>query len=313
MINLDPNVIKAYTDEPVSRTEELAGGHINRSFLVTCSERYVLQCLNTEVFADHLKYIEDNYLKYRARCQKAGGEIGEWCCPEWLRDKEGQLFHRDKEGRVYRMYRYIYGDIPGEADPYEAGAGLGKLHRLLNDLKSDEIKDVLPNLHDLSYYYDRYLEQNDSHINRDPQIDKLIDQNIRDMLRLSRPAGRVIHGDAKVSNMIMRNGKVVGFIDLDTMMWGSVFDDIADCIRSCCMKEDGGFDNDGLARLLSGYKEGAGVTFAHEDKELAKEAAMRSRFMVGLRYYTDYLAGGKYFREEYPGQDLDKARRLMVF
>ena len=127
-------------------------------------------------------------------------------------------------------------------------------------------------------------------------------------MSVSVPCGYLIHGDAKRGNMICRDGRVAGFIDLDTLMPGSVFDDIADCIRSCDSRNDA--DPMMIVHFIHGYEEGADTMFTPDAIALIGQNTVKHRFMLGLRYYTDYLSGNVYFKEEYPGQNLARARQL---
>ena len=54
-------IIQKYTDEPVRDVSALGGGHINRSFLVTGDERYVLQSINPGLYKEHLDALSYNY------------------------------------------------------------------------------------------------------------------------------------------------------------------------------------------------------------------------------------------------------------
>ena len=122
----------------------------------------------------------------------------------------------------------------------------------------------------------------------------------------------MIHGDAKPDNMIFREGKVVGFIDLDTMMPGSVFNDIADGMRYCCETEDHVFIPAKAGSLITGYCDGADAEITEDATGLIGHTYYRNRFMLGLRYYTDYLAGGTYFGCADPGATLAKASALLL-
>ena len=96
--------------------------------------------------------------------------------------------------------------------------------------------------------------------------------------------------DAKIGNMIIRNGKVAGFIDLDTIMTGSVFDDIADCVRSCCLNDEGNIENTEFMDLIRGYEQTSGTVFTLSQKDLIRKNIEKNRFLLGLRYYTAYSA-----------------------
>ncbi len=306
------NTAAQFTGKTVTDIRPLSGGHINESFLVTTdADSYVLQCLNSSLYSEHLTELEGNYLQYRAACERAGVRPGEWICPEWFKNRSGRFFHTDADGIIWRSYRLIPGDAPAQDELYEAGAGLGRLHRILRGCDTAAIRPILPDLHNLRAYYDKYLETGDVP-GREAGLDRAISDNIDKMLDVSVPTDAVIHGDAKISNMIMQGGNVVGFIDLDTLMPGSVYDDLADCIRSCCIRDNGEVDMAGFDMLLNGYEAGVGTKLPSDMRELALMNVMKNRFMLGLRYYTDCLTGSRYFIETRPGQNLQKAKQLLA-
>ncbi len=306
------STVAQYSVNTVTDIRPLGNGHINVSFLVTSDTgSYVLQCLNNALYADHLAELEGNYLQYHSACERAGVRTGAWICPEWLKSRSGQFFHKDPDGKIWRLYRYIPGDTSSPAEPFEAGEGLGRLHKILRRCDKTGVRPVLPGLHDLKSYYDKYLAVCDG-TRQVPELDRVISDNIEKMLDISVPADTIIHGDAKISNMIMRDGQVIGFIDLDTMMPGSPIDDLADCIRSCCIRDNGKIDTDMACRLLDGYETGAETELMPDMRSLALMNVQKNRFMLGLRYYTDHLTGKRYFTESYPGQNLQKARLLLL-
>ena len=122
------------------------------------------------------------------------------------------------------------------------------------------------------------------------------------VLEMARSQGRLrvrpIHGDPKVNNVMLdtTTGCAVGLVDLDTVKPGLVHDDIGDCLRSG--QSPGGrtrdwemvrFEADLLA-LLAGYRPwprlSTGPTYAY-----LYDAIRLIAFELGLRFFTDYLAG----------------------
>lgn len=311
------DIVSRYIDIPVDYIEEIIGGHINQSLLVTAGgNKYVLQCLSPAIAVESLRDLESNYLAYKAACEEytyaADSSPCGWECPEWLTDRSGQFLHTDVEGKTWRLYRHIAGDAIKSGEPYEAGMGLGRMHKILKNCNPGGIHSVFPNLHDLKHYYDEYLSIENAAVKRDPSLEDVIARDIDKLLGTDKLTDTVIHGDAKISNMIMRNGHVVGLIDLDTIMKGSVYDDIADCLRSCCMDENYELIQDQFASMLRGYGDGSGMEITYDVIKTAKLNLTKNIFMLGLRYYTDYLKGNKYFRESTPGDNLKKARKLLL-
>ena len=229
-------------------------------------------------------------------------------------DKNEKYIHIDQDGNIWRMYSYIPSDDPGlikQTEYYEIGKGLGKLHTILKTCKNIKNIRTTSHLHDLSYYYKEYLKQSKEYDKRIRALDMSISDNIDKFLEIRVSADSIIHGDAKIGNMILRDGKVAGFIDLDTIMTGSVYDDIADCVRSCCLDSEGNIEKHALLPLIKGYEEisGNGLTL---DINHIEQIIKKNCFMLGLRYYTDYLSGKGYFSQDYPGQTLDKAGKLLL-
>ena len=303
-------IISEYIDKPVSDITEIYGGHINKTFLVTAKDKYVLQCLNYDLYSEYTDILTDNYLSYRNACDMVSG-TDNWNCPEWLTAKNGQFFYCE-ENYIFRMYRYIESNNhPGKNnDPYYIGEGLGKIHRILRDCNN--IKPVHPDLYNLDYYYRQYLDT-DKNINpRINECDKIISDNIKDMLLIKDNEKGIIHGDAKTGNMIINDNKVIGFIDLDTLMPGSLLNDMADCMRSCCSDKKYILIEEKVKEFLDGYSHGFGKTLSDDKIQLLYQFYIRNRFMLGLRYYTDYLSGNNYFKENNPGDNLNKAKMLLI-
>ncbi len=128
---------------------------------------------------------------------------------------------------------------------------------------------------------------------------------------------RIIHGDPKINNVMVHSqtGKAVSIIDLDTIKPGLLLYDLGDCLRSCCNisgEESDDFDavRFDLGRceaLLSGYIGEAHECLTAQDFDFFFDAIRLIPFELGLRFYTDYLEGNRYFKSSYPTQNLDRA------
>ena len=316
-MNEKPNdqLISAYIQENVREIKRISTGHINQSFFIKGDNTYIIQALNKKLFLEHQDSLISNYLCYRSACEKYNTDNSDdYEFPVWLKDNEDRYFHCDLNGNIWRMYRYIPSDDAEyrNVDKYEIGRGLWKLHFILKSCAGIKSIRTVSHLHDLSYYYKEYLYQNEKTVKRISDIDKVIKNNIDKYIKIKVPAGSIIHGDAKMSNMIIREGRVAGFIDLDTIMAGSLYDDIADCVRSCCMDNEGNMINHSFDSFIKGYEDASGSGFTQDSMNLIINNIEKNRFMLGLRYYIDYLSGKGYFSEEYPGQTLNKATKLLL-
>ena len=130
-----------------------------------------------------------------------------------------------------------------------------------------------------------------------------------------------MHGDPKVNNVLLdtATGKAVALVDLDTVKPGLVHYDIGDCLRSGCNPwgeeteqwEAVRFDPDLGRALLQGYLAGAGGFLTDHDYHYLFAAIRLIAFELGLRFFTDYLAGNVYFKARRPEHNL--ARALVQF
>ena len=282
-------ILHRYIDAKINSVTPLGDGHINETLLAdTDKGKFVLQCLQKGMDTARL---EHNYRLYSRECDCIG-----WYYPAWLSNGEGNYFYTDQSGRSWRVYRYIDGDILSaplsRENLYACGQGLARMHSVLN------------------FYYDEYRQTLISpdlcSENRDSRTEEQINAGIERFLTLKPAAAAVVHGDAKLANILFRNGSVTGFLDYDTVMCGDAAEDIADCIRSCCVSS-GRPDRASADLLLDGY-----VSQAGDDIIRAVPAAFdKICFELALRYYTDHLSQKKRFREKYPGYCLERAQSLI--
>ena len=309
-----------YVNEQLEDIRAFDIGHINLSLYAETKEnRYVLQRLwSWRYTKEQIEKLEYNYLHYKNACETAAekGVILE--CPQWIRDREGQFF-RIEGGDYWRMYQMITGDMlkPKITDDelVVCGAGLAKLHYVLSFFP-EKPHAVYPFLHDLTYYFEEYCLQEKSDKYRVPEMDRVIEEKIGGYLKLSYPKEDVVHGDAKLGNMIVSGNRVKAFIDLDTLMVGSRLEDIADLIRSCCIyrEEEEAYI---IKMVLKGYQAAAkelsgDMMLTKEEAELMPDIVDKICFELGLRYYTDHLSGGGYFIERFSGENLQKAKQWLL-
>ena len=127
---------------------------------------------------------------------------------------------------------------------------------------------------------------------------------------------RPIHGDPKVNNILLgKNGKAISLIDLDTLKPGLIHYDIGDCLRSGCNPlgeetedwQNVTFDTKLAEAMLQGYLSLAGEFLTEQDYDYLYDAIRLIAFELGLRFFTDYLAGNVYFKVKHPTHNLTRA------
>jgi hypothetical protein len=113
--------------------------------------------------------------------------------------------------------------------------------------------------------------------------------------------------------------KAISLVDLDTVKPGLVHYDIGDCLRSGCNPlgeetadwESVDFEPELCRGILQGYLSEARGFLTDHDYAYIFDAARLIAFELGLRFFTDYLAGDRYFKTKYPEHNL--ARALVQF
>lgn len=300
-------ICKKFIQEHIILATPFGDGHVNDTFRVETEDGSGYVCQRIRKAMD-IAALEHNYLLYAQAFEAAG-----WSYPVWLRTKDGKRFFTDQEGDHWRMYPMIEGEVLAlplsENALFSCGQGLARMHLILQALPGTP-RAVYPMLHDLKHYYDRFcgLFENGTfdEEQRDMELEEEIHSRLEEMLSLTLDKTRLIHGDPKLANILFQEGKVKAFIDLDTVMQGSLLEDLADCIRSCCAK-DGKMDQTLAQSLLRGYRSVAGELLSEKEMELLPKVIRKICFELGLRYYTDSIAEKKSFREKYPGYLREKA------
>jgi Ser/Thr protein kinase RdoA (MazF antagonist) len=325
----------------VAAVTPLGNGNVNDTYLVELSagtnRRAVLQRVNTAVFRQPAQVMA-NIMEVSAHVERrlAAGvpQLAgrRWQMPHLLLDRTTGLPWRESEGEVWRCLSFIENAVSPERidDPAlarEVGFGLGLFHLLIADLPAERLADTLEGFHVTPTVLARYdqelalsavprctrsrwcLEFIEA---REPFASILEDARARGELQL-----RPIHGDPKVNNLMVDagSGQAVALIDLDTVKPGLVQVDIGDCLRSACNPagedttdlEAVHFDLGLAEAILSGYLGVAQEFLSTADRDYIVAATKLISFELGVRFFSDHLAGDVYFRTTHPGHNLERA------
>lgn len=237
--------------------------------------------------------------------------------------------------RVYNYIEYSKSFETAEGDPEvlrRSGEAFGKFLKQLSDFDASQLIESIPHFHDTAYRLQAFFDT----VAADPQGRaaacqeeiRLIRENAdfgctlcRQIQRGELPI-RVTHNDTKTNNILfdMDTLDPLVIIDLDTSMPGLACYDFGDTIRfaACTAQEDQpegmGLDLNLMRAYTEGYLSEAGsVLTAAEVESLATGAAVIT-LELASRFLMDYLVGDKYFRIEYPEQNLKRAQaQLKLF
>jgi Ser/Thr protein kinase RdoA (MazF antagonist) len=300
----------------------LGNGLINDTYLVaTPSSPFVLQRINRTVFPEPEQIMANLATLNRHIAQKTAASVM-LQIPEILKTRDNDSLYQEPNGDCWRALSFIADTesietIGSISDAEQAGFALGHFHRLLSDLDPLLLHDTLPGFHITPGYLKRYHQVRQQPANADQRycadfITRF--QSIADDLEAPKKQGflplRVIHGDPKLNNFLFdkHSKRIVSIIDLDTVKPGLVHYDIGDCLRSCCYSADPvRFNPDICAALLKSYLNEACAFFTEHDYHYLYPAIRLIPFELGIRFYTDYLEGNRYFKVTDPEQNLHRA------
>ncbi|MDP1664153.1 MAG: aminoglycoside phosphotransferase family protein [Methylobacter sp.] len=306
----------------VTEITPLGNGLINDTYLVaTPSSPFVLQRINRTIFPAPEQIMANLTTLNRHMAQKTAASVM-LQIPEILKTADNNSLYQDQNGDCWRALSFIANTegietIGTISDAEQAGFALGHFHRLISDLNPALLHDTLPGFHITPGYLQHYHQVRQQAVNsEDRYCAEFIGrfQSIADDLEAPKQQGllalRVIHGDPKLNNFLFdKHSKlIVSIIDLDTVKPGLVHYDVGDCLRSCCYSADPvEFNPDICAALLKSYLAEAGAFFTEHDYHYLYPAIRLIPFELGIRFYTDYLEGNRYFKVAEPEQNLQRA------
>ncbi|MCP9926806.1 phosphotransferase enzyme family protein [Cyanobium sp. CH-040] len=323
---------------PVRGLAPLGSGNVNDTYRVEAADGslYVLQRLNTGVFP-RPELVMGNiatlgeHLDGRPAPRLRSGRS--WELPRLVPARSGGASWLERDGQAWRLLTHIddsvsHDTVQDSGHAREVGRALGRFHLLIHDLPCAQLADTLEGFHVTPRYLAAYQELLDSRgLDQACEASRFCRAFVAERealvpaLEQARLQGRLqerpIHGDPKVNNVLLdrRSGEAVALVDLDTVKPGLVQYDIGDCLRSGCNPagEEAAdlnavsFDLALCRPMLGGYLELARPFLTPADLELIPTAVRLISFELGLRFFSDHLAGNRYFKCRHPRHNLERA------
>ncbi len=235
--------------------------------------------------------------------------------------------------RVYNFIEYSTSFETAEGNPEVlrmSGKAFGKFLRQLQNFDASSLIESIPHFHDTRFRLQTFfdiVEQDPANRVKNAEAEIEVIRRYRDFgetLCRQIDAGelpiRVTHNDTKTNNILFDKDTLdpLVIIDLDTCMPGLACYDFGDTIRfaACTAEEDQPegmkLDLDLMRAYTEGYlPEVRDVLTDAEIESLATGAAVIT-LELASRFLGDYLVGDLYFRIDYPGQNLQRARAQLV-
>jgi Ser/Thr protein kinase RdoA (MazF antagonist) len=324
----------------VTDVRAFGSGNINDTFLVTVTDEieqhFVLQRINTHVFLQPELVMQNMRIFTQHICDKLqyaeNNPVRRWAVPRVLLTTEGQDGWLEPDDTYWRAISFIDDSesidiIKSYEHGREVGYALGRFHSLISDLDPTQLADTLPGFHITPQYLEYYHQVLPTYTGEiDDRVDYCLQfveqrQAWARVLEDAKSAGKLplrpIHGDPKVNNVMIctTTQQAIGIIDLDTVKPGLVHYDIGDCLRSGCNPlgeetkdwKNVYFDAQMCRSMLTGYLSQASEFLTDYDYEYLFDGIRLIAFELGLRFFTDHLAGNVYFKVKHPNHNLDRA------
>ncbi|KZL51559.1 aminoglycoside phosphotransferase [Nodularia spumigena CENA596] len=326
----------------VTRIQSLGNGNINDTFLVTLDssqrKHFVLQRINTQVFQQPTLVMQNMQIltDHVSQNLKLAPTNRRWEVPRVLLTQDSQNLWTDQNGGCWRAISFVdnaqsFDTLADNSHAPEIGYALGMFHNLISDLPPAKLADTLPGFHITPIYLQQYEDiLTKTQPQTSPEMNYCLQfvssrTTFAHILEDAKATGklplRLIHGDPKINNVLFDTAtqKAVSIIDLDTVKPGLIHYDIGDCLRSGCnlageetdQWQNVSFNTDLCQGILQGYLDVAQAFLTENDYSYIYAAIRLISFELGLRFFTDYLAGNVYFKIKYPEHNL--ARALVQF
>ncbi len=341
---IDPDLLaiaEAFALEaPVVAIEPLGSGNVNDTWRVALDpggkgpRALVLQRLNTQVFP-RPDLVMANIRRLGEHLDRPGALAaaeGRWELPRIVPLRGGGATWLEQNGQCWRLLTFIersrcVDTITGRSQALQVGRALGTFHALIHDLPAEQLADTLEGFHVTPGYlaqFERVLQRTEVPLTPQAQHCIAFIRNreafmpvLEEAQRAGRLRPRPIHGDPKINNILFdaTSSEAIALIDLDTVKPGLVHYDIGDCLRSSCNRlgeetDDWRavqFDLQLCEAVLEGYIGRAHRFLDDADYAHIPDAIRLLSLELGLRFFTDHLAGDVYFRTSRPRHNLQRA------
>lgn len=301
-------------------------GHINVTYRVTTDEkRYILQKMNTRVFADP-DGLMANICAVTSYLEAHGIET-----LHVVKTRDGAPYI--KEDACWRVFDFIENAVTYQSNIdavilNKAGAAFGAFIGQLAGFDASVLTESIRDFHNTPKRFRDFQaavekdacgraatcrEEIDFFLSRGDTFDTVAKGLASGEIPL-----RVTHNDTKLNNILMdaETGNARAIIDLDTIMPGSMLYDFGDSIRfgAATAAEDEPdlgkvhFSLDLFTAYTDGYCSAVKDCITPREAELLPYSAYLLTSECGMRFLADYLVGDTYFATKYPEHNLIRAR-----
>lgn len=311
-------------------------GHINDTFRVALSsegvqQEYLLQRINHHVFKQPDRVMQNIQMVYQHLQAKAFAH--NLLQPQLT--KEGGLWAHDEYGNFWRVFPFYAGATSplqpqNRQEAFVTGQAFGQFLMALSDLNPSFVQETIPGFHDsitrLTHFKTAIEGASTARLSQSKlQIEFILDhQSLFYEVEYDQMPLRVVHNDAKINNILFDagSGNLLGVIDWDTIMPGTLLADFGDLVRSTAVMawEDeliegsDPFRPDFFISLCQGFVPAITPILAEREKAKLHLAPLWITLEQALRFLTDYLNGDVYYKIQHPDHNYRRTiNQIVVF
>jgi thiamine kinase-like enzyme len=328
------NIISKFQieEKPIS-VLPFGSGHINDTYKVeTEGKNYLLQRINHSIFRD-VEGLTDNFLKVTGHIrEKISHSNSGQKTLKIHPTKSNSYFHKDIEGNYWRLLDFIqdsssYDLVENNTIAYEGGKAYGQFVKMLSDFPAETLVETIPQFHDINFRLSNFRnavkKDTAKRVSKSKKEIDFIEARTNEMKLIIRLGSenkiplRVTHNDTKINNVLFNKaGKGICVIDLDTVMPGYIHYDFGDSIRTFTNTADEDepdlfkveMNPDYYAAFTKGFLEETKAILTEEELNTLAFSAKLMTYIIGLRFFTDYLEGDVYYKTKYPEHNLTRAK-----
>jgi Ser/Thr protein kinase RdoA (MazF antagonist) len=275
------------------KAERLGGGMINATYRVESAQGdlLILQRLSGIFEAESLT---EDFARVTDYLLANGWEV-----PVLVPAANGKLHVMDSEGHPWRAMTWVASDSNTVKARHDAeamhgyGSLLGAWHEAMKKLDYQP-RHVLAHFHDTAFYVEKLRTLlADMPGAEASELAQNFLKAYAALPALPDYGNQLLHGDPRTDNMLFRQGKPFTFIDFDTVMFGSIWLDVGDMLRSlsedACMAGEA-VPLDLIEEAIEGYRQQA-----HPEADVAqfKQGGFVAMQLIacelGMRFMIDVV------------------------
>ena len=322
----------------VGQIRGIGGGLINQSWWVprardAAAGALLLQRINTTVFRQPRQVMENILrvtLHQRSLWQQRAprGRSGRHHLTV-VPTVAGHPWWVDRDGGWWRCYVYIDGSraIAGIGDigtGFAAGHEFGRFVADMATLPGPPLHETIPAFHHtparLMALDEAWREDPRGRATAARQVWQAVHERdgfvaaFAALLAEPDMPRRVVHNDTKVDNLLFdrTTGEALCVVDLDTVMPGYVAHDFGDLVRNALGNGDtGSVDLALFAVITRGFVSATAAMLGPAEQRVLAAAGAILALELAARFLTDHLLGDRYFKIDFPDQNLERCRRQL--